>query len=71
MSNIVPETGLSDGSANGDAAYAFFEDYYSNPEYRSNIAMTDMEIGGVSLGSARVEGLLIQHLDVKLRDLEP
>ena len=71
MSNIVPETGLSDGSANGDAAYAFFQDYYSNPEYRSNIAMTDLEIGGVSLGSARVEGMLIQHLDVKLRDLEP
>jgi len=71
MANLVPATGLSDGSAEGDAAYAFFNDYYSNADYRSNVAMTEMEIGGVSLGSAKVEGLLIQHLDVKFRDLEP
>jgi len=71
MGNIDTSTGLSDGSPNGDAAYAFFQDYYTNPEYRSNLTINDLEISGTSLGSAKVEGVLVQYLDVKFRDLEP
>ena len=71
ISNIDTTTGLSDGSAGGDAAYAFFQDYYTNPEYRSNLTINDLEISGTSLGSAKVEGVLVQYLDVKFRDLEP
>lgn len=71
INNIDVVTGQSDGTAEGDAAYAFFNDYYSNPEYRSNITMDNIEVSGTSLGSARIEGLLVQYLDVEFRDLEP
>lgn len=70
IDSLTP-AGASDGTANGDAAYAFFEDYYTNPEYRSNLSVSNLEISGTSLGSSRVEGVLIQYLDVKLRDLGP
>ena len=71
IDNIDLVTGQSDGSTEGDAAYAFFNDYYSNPDYRSNIAVNNIELSGTDLGSAKVEGMLIQYLDVKFRDLEP
>lgn len=71
LGNIDTATGQSDGTAQGNAAYAFFDDFYSNPAYRSNIAVGNLEIGGTDLGSAKVEGLLIQYLDVKFRDLTP
>jgi len=64
-------SGVSDGSANGNAAEAFFTDYYSNADYRSNIIVGNLDIGGENLGSAKIEGLLIQYLDVKFRDLTP
>mgnify|MGYP000055236876 FL=1 len=71
INNIDLVSGQSDGTVNGDAAYAFFEDFYTNPEYRSNIAVSEFELSGTSLGSAKIEGMLIQYLDVKFRDLEP
>lgn len=54
----------------GQAAYDFFNDYYSNEKYRSNIVIGNLDIGGTSLGESRVEGILIQHLDIKFRDLD-
>lgn len=71
IANIDSATGQSDGSAEGAAAYAFYQDYYSNPEYRSNIRINELDMGGTSLGSAKIEGVLVQHLDLKFRDLEP
>lgn len=62
--------GASDGSVNGDAAEAFFTDYYTNQDYRSNIVIGNLDVGGTNLGSAKVEGMLIQYLDVKFRDLD-
>jgi hypothetical protein len=62
--------GASDGTANGDAAEAFFTDYYTNDSYRSNIVIGNLDVSGTSLGSAKVEGMLIQYLDVKFRDLD-
>jgi len=61
--------GSSDGSAAGDTAQAFFQDYYENDNYRSNIIIGDLDISGTSLGSSKIEGMLIQYLDVKFRDL--
>ena len=63
-------SGVSDGTANGDAAQAFFTDYYTNDSYRSNIVIGNLDVGGTSLGGAKVEGMLIQYMDVKLRDLD-
>lgn len=71
INNIDLITGLSDGSPNGNAAFAFFQDFYANPVYRSNIVVGELDIGGTNLGSAKVEGLLIQYLDIKFRDLTP
>ena len=61
--------GVSDGTLNGDEAHAFFTDYYSNDSYRSNVVIDTLEVSGTSLGSAKIEGMLIQYLDVKFRDL--
>lgn len=63
--------GVSDGTASGNSAEAFFTDYYTNDSYRSNIVIGNLDIGGTNLGSAKVEGMLIQYLDVKFRDLAP
>jgi len=73
IDNIDLSSGQSDGSANGAAAYAFFNDYYEELDspYRSNLIIGKMDIGGTDLGSSKVEGMLIQYLDVKFRDLNP
>ncbi len=71
INNINQASGTSDGSAQGDQAYAFFNDFYTNPAYRSNLSIGNMDISGTSLGSSRVEGVLIQYMDVKFRDLAP
>lgn len=71
INNISQTSGLSDGSTQGNEAYAFFEDFYTNPAYRSNLAIGNLDIGGTSLGSSKVEGVLIQYMDIKFRDLAP
>ena len=71
MNNIDLVSGQSDGSAEGNEAYIFFEDFYTNDAYRSNFSVGNLDIGGVSLGSSKIEGVLIQYLDVKFRDLDP
>jgi hypothetical protein len=70
INNIDLVSGVSDGSAQGNQAVAFFEDFYTNEAYRSNFSVGNLDIGGVSLGSSKVEGMLIQYLDVKFRDLD-
>lgn len=70
INNIDVVSGVSDGSSQGNQAYAFFDDFYSNQAYRSNLSVGNLDIGGVSLGSSKVEGMLIQYLDVKFRDLD-
>ena len=71
IGNIDLTSGVSDGSTEGNQAYAFFEDFYTNDAYRSNIQIGNLDIGGTSLGSSKIEGVLIQYLDVKFRDLAP
>jgi len=66
---------VKSGAPSADAV-AFFNDYYdepsdgSNSPYRSYISADSIDIGGVNLGSAKIDGLLIQHLDIKLRDVQ-
>lgn len=58
------------GSSDGDETYQFYEDYYTNSDYRSDIRSGDVEIGGESLGSARMEGMLFQKLETTTRSLD-
>ncbi len=66
----ITSAGVSDGSAQGDAAFNFFKDYYENDAYRSNIEIGKLDIGGTDLGSSSIKGMLIQYMDVKFRDLK-
>lgn len=49
----------------------FYESYYTNPEFRSNLRIGNFSVGDRDFGSARVQGMLIQHLHIKTRDLAP
>lgn len=61
--------GLRD-SSNAEA-WDFYEDYYTNPDYRSNLTVGNLSMGDRDFGSSRIEGMLIQHLNIKTRDLAP
>ncbi len=53
------------------ATWDFYEDYYTNPDYRSNLRVGNFSVSDRDFGSMRVEGMLIQHLDIRTRDLAP
>lgn len=58
------------GRAGSDAgAWDFYEAYYTDPGHRSHITVGEMQVGDRNFGGARVEGMLIQHLDITTRDL--
>lgn len=56
------------GSSNR-TTWDFYNNYYSNPEYRSNLRIGNLSVGNRDFGSARVEGMLIQHLEIRTKDL--
>lgn len=56
------------GSSDAEA-WDFYEAYYTNPEFRSNLKIGNFSVGDRDFGSARVQGMLIQHLNIKTRDL--
>lgn len=56
------------GSSNPET-WDFYQGYYSNPEYRSNMHIGNLSVGDRDFGSARVEGMLIQHLEIRTKDL--
>lgn len=56
------------GSSDAEA-WDFYESYYTNPEFRSNLRIGNFSVGDRDFGSARVQGMLIQHLNIKTRDL--
>ncbi|MBW4936557.1 hypothetical protein KZO34_17990 [Marinobacter sp. F4206] len=58
------------GSSNPDS-WDFYEAYYTNPEFRSNLSIGNFTVGTRDFGSARVQGMLIQHLNIRTRDLTP
>ncbi|SDX75663.1 hypothetical protein SAMN04487960_1204 [Marinobacter mobilis] len=58
--------------ASSDAAtWDFYNDYYTNPELRSNLSIGNYSVGARDFGSARVEGMLIQYLKIQTQDLAP
>ncbi|WP_375194069.1 hypothetical protein [Marinobacter sp.] len=69
----VPGTiGPDGGRESSDSeAWGFYESYYTNPEFRSNLRIGNFSVGDRDFGSARVQGMLIQHLNIKTRDLAP
>lgn len=70
-----PEPGQigSDGlrASSDGGTWDFYADYYSNADYRSNLTIGNLAVGDRDFGSARIEGMLIQHLNIKTRDLAP
>ncbi len=58
------------GSSDGEA-WDFYEDYYTNPDYRSNLHIGNFSVAERDFGAARVEGMLIQHLEIRTKDLAP
>ncbi|UZE95851.1 hypothetical protein [Alkalimarinus alittae] len=60
--------------ASCETAWDFFNDYYSNPDYKSNLRIGalhigDITAGGQNFGSARIEGLSVQYLKISSHDL--
>lgn len=51
------------------ASWDFYQNYYSNPEFRSNLNIGNLSVGDRDFGSARVQGMLIQHLEIRTKDL--
>jgi hypothetical protein len=67
------EIGVDGKLASSNAtAWNFYNDYYTNPNYRSNLRIGNLSIGdptsttnpGQDFGSAKIEGMLIQYLKV-------
>jgi hypothetical protein len=56
------------GSSSAET-WDLYESYYTNPEFRSNLSIGNFSVGNRDFGSARVQGMLIQHLNIKTRDL--
>lgn len=56
-------------SSSDGATWDFYQNYYSNPEFRSNLQIGNLSVGDRDFGSARVEGMLIQHLEIRTKDL--
>lgn len=53
------------------ATWDYYNDYYTNPDYRSNLRIGNFSVGQRDFGSARVDGMLIQHLKIQTKDLAP
>ncbi len=64
-------------SSSNSTAWNFYNDYYTNKDYRSNLRIGNLSIGdttsptssGQDFGSARIEGMLIQYLKVTSHDI--
>ncbi|WP_148861580.1 hypothetical protein [Marinobacter fonticola] len=65
----IGEDGLRESS--DPAAWDFYENYYTNPEYRSSLTVGNLSVGDRDFGSGRIEGMLIQHLKIQTKDLAP
>ncbi|WP_323754783.1 hypothetical protein [Marinobacter sp.] len=65
----IGESGLRADS--DPATWDFYNDYYSNPEYRSNVSIGNLSVTNKDFGSARIEGMIVQHLKIQTKDLAP
>ena len=75
--NKLPTNGLRSGCGGDtgcESAWDFFNGYYTNPDFKSNLRIGAMEIGDISgtgqnFGSSRIEGMTIQYLKMSSHDL--
>lgn len=51
------------------ATWDFYNDYYSNPVYKSNVSIGNFSVSDRNFGSARIEGMIVQHLKIQTKDL--
>lgn len=66
-SGSVADNGLRKGS---DAAtWDFYNNYYSSSEYKSNVSIGNFSVNARDFGSARIEGMIVQHLKIQTKDL--
>ncbi|MDX1757876.1 MAG: hypothetical protein R3175_17615 [Marinobacter sp.] len=56
-------------ASSDSATWQFYHDYYTNPDYRSNLTIGNLSVGERNFGSTRVDGMLIQHLRIQTKDL--
>jgi len=76
MANL-PSNGLRsgcNGNTSCESAWDFFNGYYTNPDFKSNLRIGAMHIGDISgsgqnFGSAKIEGMTIQYLKMSSHDL--
>ncbi|WP_250656518.1 hypothetical protein [Alkalimarinus coralli] len=75
MANL-PTNGKRESCGNDScrAAWDFFNDYYTKPDFKSNLNIGAMHIGDISaggqnFGSAKIEGMTIQYLKISSHDL--
>lgn len=47
----------------------YYNDYYTNPKYRSSLTIGDFKVGSRDFGSAAIQGMLIQHLKITTHNL--
>ncbi|WP_404367922.1 hypothetical protein [Marinobacter sp.] len=65
---IGPEGLVTDSN---EDTWNFYNDYYTNPDHRSNLTIGNLSVGDRDFGSSRIEGMLIQHLKIETKDLAP
>ncbi len=72
----LPTDGLREscGDDSCRTAWDFFNGYYSNSEFKSNLRIGEVHIGdinagGQNFGSSRIEGMTIQYLKISSHDL--
>lgn len=67
----VPGSIGADGTraSSNPETWDFYQEYYSNPDYRSSLSIGNFSVGTRDFGPARIEGMLVQHLEIRTRDL--
>lgn len=66
-SGMIAADGLRSDS--DTATWDYYNSYYTNPDYRSNLTIGDFKVGSKDFGSAAIQGMLIQHLKITTHNL--
>lgn len=62
-------TGTISADGKSGTAHNEFLNYYTNPDFRSNLRIGELSVSGQNFGSAKIEGMLIQYLKIESHDL--
>ncbi len=68
--NTISADGLS--SSDGNKTWNALNEYYTDPNgvYKSNLRIGELSVGSQSFGSSRIEGMLIQYLNIESHDIQ-